>query len=303
MANYQNRPNVVRGSDVNRDNGFELFQSQLDAFLQQEKAAIARAGPNSNESQHRLDRFINNLQHELDAMTEENLLRTETRNGGGKPVSVCLVTQTEAAQPFGQAQKSLLQQEKKQPATAKPAIDMPVTSGPADSGSFSRLIFRVLIGASCIAGIILWILWPMGQVLQPPMVQKNKHAGQSLPGLSRHEIVTDRQAFAAETEEPSVNKAGADVLAHPVVLMPSPKKAALHDIPNVKKTTQVKTVVGVRLKIAAKIGNIRDKPDRSGKVLFRLTQGAVVTRLGEQNGWFHVRLRNGTIAWAHRSIF
>jgi len=302
MANHPKRPDVVRGSDVNRDNGFELLQSQLDAFLQQEKAT-AKAGLDSNESQHRLDRFINHLQHKLDAMPEENSLRTGTRSGGGKPGSVCLVTQTEAAQPSGQAQQSLLQQEKKQPATAKLGIDMPATSGPADSGSFSRLIFRVLIGASCIAGIVLWLLWPIGPVSQLPMVQKNTDAGQSLPGLSRHEIMADGQALAAETEEPPVNKAGAGVLAHPAVLMPSPKKAALHDIPNVKKTVQVKPVVVVRLKVTARIGNIRDKPDRSGKVLFRLAQGAVVTRLGEQKGWFHVRLRNGTIAWAHRSIF
>jgi len=50
-------------------------------------------------------------------------------------------------------------------------------------------------------------------------------------------------------------------------------------------------------------GNIRNKSDKSGKVLYRLMQGAQVTRLAEQGAWFQVGLRSGAIAWGHRSIF
>jgi len=57
------------------------------------------------------------------------------------------------------------------------------------------------------------------------------------------------------------------------------------------------------LTVTVNIGNIRNLPNSSGDVLFRLKLGSVVTQLKREGDWFQVRLANGTVAWAHESIF
>jgi len=231
----------VGATEVNSANGFDSFQSQLDAFLEQEKAAIAETEQDANESQRRLDRFINNLQQECSIM-----------NGSSNPVS------------------------------------------------YSKLIFRVLIGASCVTLIVLWLLWPIEQISQPKIVQQQPNdVSQPRPALALHEITADEQP---STAKPVVETASVDALSRPAIVA-QPTTTEQHKITKVEKASPPEASMAVRLKVAVRIGNIRNKPDRSGKVLYRLAQGAVVTRLAGQKDWFQVRLRNGTIAWAHRSIF
>jgi hypothetical protein len=104
------------------------------------------------------------------------------------------------------------------------------------------------------------------------------------------------------SKKTGVKKTDTIELSQPVLAVRS-NATGQHMITNVEKVVQPKASITVRLKVRARVGNIRSKPDKSGKVLFRLAQGAVVTKLGEQQGWFKVRLRNGTVAWGHRSIF
>jgi len=82
--------------------------------------------------------------------------------------------------------------------------------------------------------------------------------------------------------------------AQPKGIEMQPEKTEVHE---------TEPIAEVKLTVAVRIGNIRNAPDKSGKVLYRLSQGDVVTKLAEQNEWFQVRLNNGTVAWAHQSIF
>ena len=59
----------------------------------------------------------------------------------------------------------------------------------------------------------------------------------------------------------------------------------------------------VRLNVAVTIGNIRSEPTLQGKVIYKLKKGATVTRLAERDGWYKIRLQNGSIAWGYHTIF
>jgi len=59
----------------------------------------------------------------------------------------------------------------------------------------------------------------------------------------------------------------------------------------------------VRMSVNVDIANIRSSAGRGGRIVIKLARGAVVTRIGKQADWFHVRLANGAMGWAHRSIF
>jgi len=71
-----------------------------------------------------------------------------------------------------------------------------------------------------------------------------------------------------------------------------------------KKTAWVhKSLFAPRLKVGVDVGNIRTKPTGKGKIVTRLKKGDYVTKMGEQKGWYQVKLDSGKTAWAHRSIF
>lgn len=288
MADFHKLSNKVNDSEAASNNGFESLQRLLDTFLEQEKkAAITGAEHGSNERQHRLDHFINNLQHKLDMFMEEN------------PAHASMVSDSDNAKP--QPEKTAAKPAKKQPASVMPAS--------MNSVSYAKLISIVLIAASCAVAAILWFIWPVEQAVSPLLMKQQGVDGyQALLAPAAHEALASKTIAVHEdiepiAKEPGVKKTAETVLSQPV-LTTQPQTTQQHHIPNIEKVIQSKAAATIRLKVKVSIGNIRSKPDRSGKVLFRLAQGAVVTRLAEeQKGWFKVRLRNGTIAWAHRSIF
>jgi len=287
----------VSGSEVKSANGFDSFQSQLDAFLEQEKSAIAETEQDASESQRRLDRFINNLQRKLDSCIEEDSSDSGAGNrddtGESKPKAVYPAEQVEAAQPANQAARNRVRLQKKQPAKEPLATTLPVINSSARPGSYSTLIFRVLIGASCAIAIIFWLMWPIEQVLPPQIAQQPQGDDASLSLPPRSESALSRPVVMT-----------VDVAASPQSVLTTQEKTTAHDdVLAVKKAAQADARQFVRLKVGVRVGNIRDKPGLSGKVLFRLAEGAVVIKLAEQKDWFQIRLRNGTIAWAHRSIF
>lgn len=57
------------------------------------------------------------------------------------------------------------------------------------------------------------------------------------------------------------------------------------------------------LKVSAHVGNARDLPDNSGRIVTRVKQGDIVTVLGEDKGWYQARLEDGTIAWIYSTVF
>jgi len=302
MADDHNLSDKMNGAEATSSNGFELFQRQLDVFLEQEKkAAITEAEHGSNKLQHRLDHFINNLQHKLDSFMEETPVHTSMVSDSDniRPQSDRQLVQTVPDQP----EKTPAQPAKKQPALAVPAMP-----GTANSASYVKLILIVLIAASCAVAAILWFVWPVEQAASPQLVQQQGvDAYPALLAPLASETLASKTVAVHEAIEPVAKKSGINKTAEAVLSQPvfatQPKTMAQHYIPNIETVIQAKASVTVRLKVTASIGNIRNKPDRSGKVLFRLAQGAVVIRLAEQQGWFKVRLRNGVIAWAHRSIF
>lgn len=60
---------------------------------------------------------------------------------------------------------------------------------------------------------------------------------------------------------------------------------------------------GRDLTVTVRLGNIRAAPDVSARVLYKLISGAKVSLLATNGNWYQVRLKNGLVAWAHRSIF
>lgn len=57
------------------------------------------------------------------------------------------------------------------------------------------------------------------------------------------------------------------------------------------------------LTISVDIGKIRTKPSTNSSVIHRLKHGATVIKKRAKGDWYLVELNNGTIAWAHKSIF
>jgi len=159
---------------------------------------------------------------------------------------------------------------------------LPVTNGIEQPASYARLIFTVLIGACAAIIGILWFVQPVEQGLSPQLMTQQPRQDSPVP-------LREVKSVVASTPRPAV--------AHETV---TPVAAITKAAP---KRLVVKAVATVKLKVAARLGNIRNAPDRSSKILHRLLKGAVVTKLAERGEWFKVRLRHGTVAWAHRSIF
>jgi len=298
MADYHNPSDGLNGSKANDSNGLESLQSQLDAFLEQEKKAATRgAERGSNEQQQRLDHFINNLQRKLDAFMEENPTHASELS-----VSDSAVGEQEAVQVQSPHSSSRIEKIPAQLATTNPDFELPVMPGSANPVSYSRLIVRVLIGASCATAIVLWLFWPIEQTSLPLLDQQQRiDEHQPLPAKRAPESVADN---VNQSTKPAVEENHATGLSQPVVAAQTRAKRQL-DVRNVKLVVQPKSKPNMteKMRVAVRLGNIRNKPDRSGKVLHRLVRGAVVTRLAEQGDWFQVRLRSGAIAWGHRSIF
>jgi len=299
MVGYQKLPDDMNTPDIDRVNGFESFQSQLDAFLEQEKEAMAGAEQDASELQRRLDHFINNFQHKLDTLVEENPAAAKVENGvvvGGKPEPVRF---DGLVQTLEQVKLSPIQLEKKQRGS-----ELPVMAGTVHSVSYSKLISSVLIGASCVIAVVLWFVWPIEQGLSPQV--RGQQLSDAIPTIVETSVpVHETNESVAKSPSPAkpIAPKQTEIAVHTALAKPE-KMTVQTDAP-VTQTTVVKAIseINVTLTVIARIGNIRNAPDLSGKVLYRLAQGAVVTKLAEQKGWYQVRLRNGTIAWAHRSIF
>jgi len=302
MADYHNPSDQVNGSDADSDSGFESLHRQLDAFLEQQKnAVIDGAGHGSNELQHRLDHFINNLQQKLDTFVKESPTRSShVRRAGDNHVKQ-------------QAQSGAPEPITARPAKKQPAPEFPVIAGSTNATSYSQLIASVLIAASGAVAVMLWLGWPVEQAGLPQQQGVDEHAlAPELSETMASSTVAVHQSGAAVVKKPASSpaivkqhgfkKTEPSQLTGPVLAVQS-NPARQHNIPTVETAVQSGVATTVRLTVTAWIGNIRDKPDKSGEVLFRLARGAVVTRLGERQGWFKVRLRNGNVAWAHRSIF
>lgn len=303
MADYHNPSDQANGAEANNGNGFESFQRQLDAFLeQQKKAATDGAEHGSNELQHRLDHFINKLQQKLDTFIEENPAHSSI---------VSFADENKAKAQSGQSEEIPTQRAKKQPVP-----EFPVMVGSTNATSYTKLIASVLIAASCAVAAMLWLGWPVKQADLPQLVQQQgmdeqpvapaPEMPETLARIAVHK--TSEAVLKKPASSPSIAKKHDFKKMEPIqlskpVLAVQSNPAGQHKIPIVEKAVQPKASNTVRLTVTARVGNIRNKPDKSGKVLFRLARGAVVTKLGEQKGWFKVRLRNGTVAWAHRSIF
>jgi len=149
--------------------------------------------------------------------------------------------------------------------------------------SYRRLIAAVLIGACATIIAIAWLVQPVTQDLLPQLPTQQPHP----------DAVAPRAVAKVDRTPPS-----ALITAHnAAVVVAATAKAA-------PKQVGVKAAhATVQLKVAVRLGNIRNAPDRAAKILHRLLKGTTVTKLAERGEWFKVRLRNGSVAWAHRSIF
>jgi len=308
MADYHNPSDDINASDADATNGFELLQSQLDAFLEQEKETVASgAGGASSEQQHRLDHFINNMQRQLDVVMEEN-----PSHSSGFCVSDSAVGEKETVQVQSPHPSSRAEKIPAQPATTNPYFELSGMAEPVNPVPYSRLIVRVLIGASCASAIALWLFWPIEQTSLPMLGdQQRVDEHQPLAAMSAPEALGNN---VNQSKESVVKETHANGLTQPVAAAPPKATSRFDDSKlddsklddsNIQSTDQPKSKpnMTVKMKVIVRLGNIRNKPDKSGKVLYRLMQGAQVTRLAEQGDWFQVGLRSGAIAWGHRSIF
>ena len=261
----------------------------------------------ASEQQHRLDHFINNLQRELDVFMEENSTHSSELNVSDSAVGEQKAVQVQSPHPSNRTEKIPAQ-----PATTNPDFELPVMAGSANPVSYSSLIVSVLIGASCATAIVLWLFWPIEQTSLPMLdLQQRVDEYQPLPAMSATEALGNN---VNQSKESVVKETHANGLTQPVAAAPPKATSRFDDSKlddsklddsNIQSTDQPKSKpdMTVKMKVVVRLGNIRNKPDRSGKVLYRLKQGAMVTRLAEQGDWFQVRLRSGAIAWGHRSIF
>ncbi|MFQ5519347.1 MAG: hypothetical protein ACE5E3_05020, partial [Mariprofundus sp.] len=71
MGDHRNLHDINIQDKAENSSDFDSLQSQLDAFMAQEKAALAESAneDGSAELQERLDGFISNLQSQLDTFT------------------------------------------------------------------------------------------------------------------------------------------------------------------------------------------------------------------------------------------
>lgn len=206
-----------KGFDKNRDHVFGLLQNKLNAFLEQENAAmvVVNKQQGTTELQAHLDQFIDKLQGDIDVFVEQNTAASTDvnvlNNGDKKSVSI------EANS--GQLEETPISAEQK-----RPAIELPVTSKASNRTSYSKLITIVLIGASCATAAVLWFVWPVEQMRfsQVEKQQQNSDVSRPLTVLPHTEIMADKVPVVQKTEQLAIKK---DVKG--MMVMPEAKQAAV----------------------------------------------------------------------------
>jgi len=154
--------------------------------------------------------------------------------------------------------------------------------------SYSKLIIMLLAVASS-AAVVLWFVWPSASVdsslkketiIVKPLIVDTNQSLAPLQGISasmdKTHVLKKKSPMAKRVEDGV--KRGVSQSVEPAVVLE-------------------------KLTVAVRVGNIRSAPNTSAKIVFKLLKGAVVNQLSREGDWYQVRLKNGTIAWAHYSIF
>lgn len=382
------QPDNQRGERPQVDKGFNDFENQLDAFMEKEKAGLRAAKSESGELQQQLDRFIDNLQGQLDTYMDEHTEHEPPFAPMEMPVQAEAAPVSADSAPFTVSESEEVSDLSEalhgagQPAAQRPEVQ-PAPNGQAvakqQSTAGDHILSRLLIVVSCLIAVLAWVVWDQdllirSGLMQPETVAKNsgnheqteravvsdhltavqestKPANsvdqaetaqqQSTPEAVATATLSDskQEAAAEHHASVSVNSAARKISSADsgIALDKAPvsvdRQLPASSVPIQEKQVEPTAVEYAKAKVSApaipdqpasiarssaddatdkpiselrvraRIGNIRSEPSLQGKILYKLKQGAVVTKLEERDGWYRVRLRNGNIAWAFHSIF
>ncbi len=154
----------------------------------------------------------------------------------------------------------------------------------------------------------------------PPVVERPIYSnGRKAEARAKLEMIAKKTGHKIDIPEPAVAAAPAQhkpaaaerAASAAVTSAPAAKPAAVEEpaLPRVAEAVvdqaaaPAATAAPQQLVVSVNVGNIRSRPNTSGRIVAKLRRGAAVARLAEQGDWYQVKLADGTVAWAHNSIF
>ena len=263
----------------------ESTKQQIDKIIHQEIAALSDIDQiaKADELQQKLSAFIDSLQGQFNSLIEETRKDAEAK----------------LKQKAEQAEQGMQSSTSSEHATEKAArviadleaefrtYNIKQSNGIGkQEHSKKHVLVQSLIGTA-IAVVALWFFWPASD------------AGQELQAeqIAVEEIAEQNAATAAE-EQPVAEAAKQSV----VVINEHADAATKAEKVAAPASTAEQQFVEL-VTVTAHVGNVRNAPDNSGERISRVKKGEVVSKLGEEQGWFRVKLDNGKIGWIYSSVF
>jgi len=149
--------------------------------------------------------------------------------------------------------------------------------------SKQHIAIQSLIGTA-IAAVALWFFWPASDADQAVHEEQ----------LAVAEIAAQNATTAAE-ELPATK---ADKPSEIVINKHADATGQAEKLAEPAAPVFVELIT-----VTAHVGNVRNAPNNSGERISRVKKGEVVSRLGEKDGWYRVKLNSGKTGWIYSSIF
>ncbi len=299
-------------SQQQNDNGFDELQNQLDAFMEKEKEGISSARQQAGELQQRLDSFIDNLQGQLDSYLKEQPSQApdvpfsdEKPSTGNAPQTAASISPpTHSSEPLA-SDASLSDPVLQAGALFPDQSDAPTqVEKYADGGH--KILLRLLIGVGGLIASLAWVVWDKNLLHEfgqsrnaAPVLSADNRSGQGDQNRTKPASV-NRPDSGAEKQS---LQALPDIDTAPASHQPTRLQAAIQVNRRPVQANAEKRAAQQTLQVKVAVGNVRSAPTLQARVLHKLKQGAIVTKLDERDGWYRIRLRNGEIAWAFHTIF
>ncbi|ATX81935.1 SH3 domain-containing protein [Mariprofundus ferrinatatus] len=293
------------------------LREQLHAIVSHELEAFAdvdRIGEVS-ELQDKVDGFMKNLQIHFDSYIHE----IEKENA--EPVSEAAPSidsaSAEEPAPKGSEVINLEKEFHTYGITKANGID-------EEKKPLSHTLIQAAVGTA-IAAALLWVFWPTSEQQAVVVEAPQTTIESSLPDTTvtdAEDATADANVIAPEVVVTELQREP-EIITEPVAVVveevkpepvaesvtestPEVEEAAKREVAPESKPVEKQAASepkGQKITVTAHFGNVRNAPDNTGKVISRLKKGDVVYKLEENDGWFHVRLNNDSVAWVHHSVF
>jgi len=314
MIDRDNPPIDRSHADMEQKKDFDSLKSQLDACMEKEEIDLAKTMLGEHTAADLpagQGQFVDEVQHDLDSIMQATPIKSTSTKTLTLADADMLIGEVMS---FSPSVEHNTMSDHSEIASGEHIVDKKaVNKGIADKEveleavdspvSYSNVVFTLLFGVGGSVAALLWFVGPtdsvrslQGIVLTTLGIADKK---QALDPLQPVEVDMGDMPVLKE------KKQALDSAEVMVAMQPLPRSKSAVASPELVLPVEPKAaaVMLKKLTVAVKIGNIRSAPSTSAKVVFKLRKGAEVKQLQRVGDWYQLRLENGSIAWAHDSIF